>query len=128
MLSCLTVRSSLPDRGVDGRHRTLAGRCSIGGLVMAKAASKTARIKVQETDKGLLITGSVFNCTEARCQCNAQLIESCLNDLLDCAARNGCLEKGLKITDKCLATIAGHNLASGCCSEAFGIGGLVADT
>lgn len=50
---------------------------------------------------------------------NRELLENCINELMDCADKHDCFSKGFNIN--CLATIARHNASCGCVEQAFGL-------
>jgi len=49
---------------------------------------------------------------------NTQLLNECLDVLMECAEKNGCFDRGLSAL--CLETIANHDKQSKCITKAFG--------
>ena len=45
---------------------------------------------------------------------NAQLMQSCIGEMIKCADRNGCLQEGnVHLTAECGKTLMNHHLAAG---------------
>jgi hypothetical protein len=49
---------------------------------------------------------------------NTQLLNECMAELMACAEKNDCFNKGLSVA--CLSAITDHNKKSQCVSKAFG--------
>ena len=48
------------------------------------------------------------------------LLAECVQALLDCAKKNGCLDGRVSLNQACVATIAHHNQESKCLDRCFG--------
>jgi hypothetical protein len=51
------------------------------------------------------------------------ILGECLTALQKCADTNACFSNGLKISEKCIETIAQHSQHSKCADQAFGLKG-----
>lgn len=49
-----------------------------------------------------------------------ELVAGCLQAVLDCCASSGCCDGRIALNERCLATVAKHNDATGCISKCFG--------
>lgn len=48
------------------------------------------------------------------------LVAGCLEAVLECCASSGCCDGQVALNERCLATVAKHNEASGCITSCFG--------
>ena len=51
---------------------------------------------------------------------NAKLFEQCAGQLMACAAKNACLDEGLRITEPCFRVVADHDKKAECLPSGLG--------
>jgi hypothetical protein len=52
---------------------------------------------------------------------NVELLQACVQNIFTCADRNLCFDRGLTITENCFRSLVGHDMATKCMTEGFGL-------
>ena len=74
-------------------------------------------VKAQYTERGLEIR---IDHPAAR-NLDAEMVAGCVNELLNCAGENACLNERFALTANCFETFAKHNASSKCLETGFGV-------